>query len=105
MGLIKHFNDLLAYLMKFEKVLEMNPFQDRPAPLSGCIRSLEAASSAMNGGPVLGSTSPHFSVSSLPSVGCSHWLSCPPAMFLIPWVPMCVEQWCCCPPGRCALSC
>jgi len=50
MGLIKHFNDLLAYLMTLEKVLEMNPFQERPAHRSGCLRSLEAASPGMDGG-------------------------------------------------------
>lgn len=50
MGLIKHFNDPLAYLMTFEKALEMNPFQEHPAHLSGCVCSLEAASSSTDGG-------------------------------------------------------
>lgn len=52
---------------------EMDPFQECPVHLS--IRSLEAASFVMNGGPVLGSASPHHSICSLPSVGCPHILS------------------------------
>ena len=54
MGLIKHFNDLLAYLMTFEKALEMNPFQECPVHLSGCVCSLEAASSVTDGGTSAG---------------------------------------------------
>lgn len=63
MGLIKHFNDLLAYLMTFEKALEVNPFQEHPAHLSGRVCSLEAACSATDGGPVLASALLHHHLS------------------------------------------
>lgn len=65
---------------------EMDPFQEHPAYLSAC--SLEAASSAVNEGLVQGFISPHRSICSLLSVGCSHWLSCLPATVPIPWVLM-----------------
>lgn len=70
MGLIKHFNDLPEYLMTFEKALEVNPFQEHPAHLSGCVCSLEAAFSATDGEASAGL---HFA----PSLGV---LTCSPVL-------------------------